>query len=96
MNIQLLNERVQFESQLLQLCVRQRLWLHDERLARLEQLIPMQQAILAEVVDERQDLLDNHNRIFWRPGTRLNPEMEHLLSSATYSSLCANRIWIWL
>ena len=77
MNIQLLNVRVQFESQLLQLCVRQRQWLHDKRLARLEQLLPMQQAILAEVVAERQELLDNPNRIFSRLGTHLNPGMEH-------------------
>ena len=62
MNIQLFNERVSLESRILQLCVRQRQWLTEERLAKLEQLIPRLQAILAEAVAERQELLDNPNR----------------------------------
>ena len=62
MNIQLFNERVSLESRILQLGVRQRQWLTDERLAKLEQLIPRQQAILAEAVAERQEFLDSPNR----------------------------------
>ena len=65
MNIQLFNERVSLESRILQLCVRQRQWLTEERLAKLEQLIPRQQAILAEAVVERQEFLDNPNRQYW-------------------------------
>ena len=65
MDIQLFNERVSLESRILQLCVRQRQWLTDERLAKLEQLIPRQKAILAEAVAERQDLLDNPTRQYW-------------------------------
>ena len=76
MNIQLFNERVSLESRILQLCVRQRQWLTEERLAKLEQLIPRQQAILAEAVAERQELLDNSNRQYWRPATRINPHMQ--------------------
>ena len=77
MNIQLFNERVSLESRILQLCVRQRQWLTEERLAKLDQLIPRQQAILAEAVADRQELLDNPNRQYWRPATRINPNMHH-------------------
>ena len=77
MNIQLFNKRVSLESRILQLCVRQRHWLTKERLAKLEQLIPRQQAMLAEAVAERQKLLDNSNRQYWRPATRINPHMHH-------------------
>ena len=77
MNIQLFNERVSLESRILQLCVRQRQWLTEERLTKLEQLIPCQQAILAEAVAESQELLDNPNRQYWRPATRINPQIHH-------------------
>ena len=86
MNIQLFNERVLFESQLLQLCVRQRQWLKAERLAQLEELIPRQQTIMAKAVAERQDLLDNANRQYWRPATRINPHMQHF-TQLRYHSL---------
>ena len=62
MNIQLFNKHVSLESRILQLCVRQRQLLTEERLAKLEQLIPRQQAILAEAVTERQEFLDNPSR----------------------------------
>ena len=51
--------------------------LTEERLAKVEQLIPRQQAILAEIVAEKQELLDNPNRKYWRPTTRINPHMHH-------------------
>ena len=70
MNIQLFNEHVSLESRILQLCVRQRQWLTKERLAKLEQLIPRQQAILAEAVAERQEFLENPSRQYWRPARR--------------------------
>ena len=57
--------------------MRQRHWLTEERLAKLEQLIPRQQAILAEAVAERQELIDNFNRQYWRPANRNNPNMHH-------------------
>ena len=62
MNIQLFNERVSLESRILQLCVRQRQWSNEERLAKLEELIPRQQAILAEAVAVNQEFLDNPDR----------------------------------
>ena len=77
MNIQLFKERVSLESRILQLCVRQRQWLTEERFTKLEQLIPRQQAILAEAVAERQKLLDNPNCQYWRPANRINPHMQH-------------------
>ena len=77
MNIRQFKERVSLESQILQLCVRQRQLLTEERLAKLEQLIPRQQAIFAEAVAERQEYFDNPNRQYWRPATRINPHMQH-------------------
>ena len=77
MDIQLFNDRVAAESQILQRCMRLRQLLPAERLVRLEELIPGQQAILAQAVAERQEFFDNPNRLYWRPGTRLNPHMRH-------------------
>ena len=77
MNIQLFNKHVSLESRILQLCVRQRQWLTEERLAKLEQLNPRQQTILAEAVAEKQELLHNPNRQYWKPATRINPHMHH-------------------
>ena len=77
MNIQLFNEHVSLESRILQLSVRQRQWFTKERLAKLEQLIPRQQAILAEAVAERQEFFDNPSSQYWRPATRINPHMQH-------------------
>ena len=57
--------------------MRQRQWLTEERLAKLEQLIPRQKAIFAEAVSEKQKFLDNPNRQYWRPATRINPHMHH-------------------
>ena len=77
MNIQLFNERVSIESRILQLCVRQREWLTEERLTKIEQLIPREHAILAQAVAERQEFFDSPNRQYWRPATRINPHMQH-------------------
>ena len=77
MDIRQFNDRVETESRVLQRAVRQRKWLKGERLAKLELLIPRQHAILAEAVAERQDLLDNPNRVYWRPSTRIRPQMVH-------------------
>ena len=77
MNIKLFNERVSIESRILQLCVRQRQLLTEERLAKLEPLIPRQQAILAEAVADKQEFLDNANRQCWRPATQINHHMQH-------------------
>ena len=57
--------------------MRLRQWLTEERIAKIDQLIPRQQAILAEVVAERQELLDNPNRQYRRPATRINIYMHH-------------------
>ena len=85
MSIELFYERGSLESRILQLCVRQRQWLTEERLAKLEQLIPRKQAILAEAVAERQELLDNPNRLYWRPASRINPICTISLSPDTFS-----------
>ena len=87
MNIQLFNERVLLESRILQLCVRQRQCLTEELLAKLEQLISRQQAILAEAVAEKQEFLDNPKRQYWRPATRINPHMQHF-TQLRYLSFC--------
>ena len=57
--------------------MQQRQWLTEERLAKLEQLIFRQQAILAEAVAERQEFLGNLNCQYWRPATRINHYIQH-------------------
>ena len=77
MMLQLLNDRIRREYEDLQLGIRQRQWFNEEELARLEQLILMQEAVIAALEEQRQELLANLNLFYWRPGTRLNPEMKH-------------------
>ena len=76
MDIQQYNERIETESQLLQSCVKKRRWFRAGNLENLNNnIIPQLHAILAETVAERQDLLDNPNRVYWRPATRIRPQM---------------------
>ena len=42
-----------------------------------QDLIPRVRAELANAIAERQDLLDNPNRVYWRPSTRIRPNMAH-------------------
>ena len=56
MNIQLFNERVSLESRMLQLFVRQRQWLIEERLTKLEQLIRRQQPSSARQLRKGRNL----------------------------------------
>ena len=92
MDIQLFNERVSLESRILQLSVRQPQWLTEERLAKLKQLIPRKQAILAEAVAERQELLKNPNRQYYRPATRIYRHMQHFTQLRYLFSICASLI----
>ena len=73
----LLNERIRNEYEDLQNGIFLRQLLNGEELIRLEQLITGQQAVIAELVEQRQEILANPNLVYWRPGTRLNPIMEH-------------------
>jgi hypothetical protein len=60
MEIEQYNEWVAKEFRILQLCVRQRQLLNTERFEKIkEDVIPIQHAILANAVAQRQDLLDN-------------------------------------
>ena len=83
MNIEQLNERVAKEQYEYDKIVR----LHSlirtpETIARMDEYMTHQKARLDRAIEDRQDLLDNPERRYWQPGTRLHPETKqftHLL-----------------
>ena len=42
-----------------------------------QDLIPRLRAELADAIAERQELIDDPNRMYWRHSTRIRPQMLH-------------------
>ena len=83
MNIEQLNQRVAKEQYEYDKIVRRRaLVITPETIARMDEYMILQKARLDKAIEERQDLIDNPERRYWQPGTRLHPEktqFTHLL-----------------
>ena len=83
MNIEQLNEHVAKEQYEYDKIVRCRAIIRtQETIARMDKYMIRQKAGLDKAIEDRQDLIDNPERRYWQPGTRLYPEKKqftHLL-----------------
>ena len=76
MDIQPFTERVDEETSLLQMMERCRNYLNGNRALWLQTAIPRQQEILAAARAERQEVLDNPHRLYWKKPSLILPQMQ--------------------
>ena len=75
MIIEQLNGRVAKEQYEYDKIVRRRAMIRTpETIARMDEYMIRQKARLDKAIENRQDLIDNPERRYWQPGTRLNLE----------------------
>ena len=75
MNIEKLNERVAKEQCEYDKIVRRRALVRKpETIAHMDEYMILQKARLVKAIEVGQDLLDNPERRYWQPRTRLHPE----------------------
>ena len=75
MIIEQLNELVVKEQKEYDDLLRQRALLQTQELIpQMDEFLLIQKARLDYAIEQRQDLIDNPERRYWQPGTRLHPE----------------------
>ena len=96
MNIEQLNQRVAKEQYEYDKIVRRRaLVITAETIARMDEYMIGQKARLDKAIEERQDLIDNPERRYLQPGTRLHPEKIEYTDCYTNCFPVASPMWTW-